>query len=129
MIPDSAGLGIRKTVNSSSGCCEGPAANPFFQNNSFPNGKLLLDVITKYSIKTVNFHPACEGKWTRQITKDGNLERSVIDYMMSNDMVVPMVDSMCIDEHKLITPYNVVKHKKVTKQIFSDHNSMLLKLS
>ena len=48
---------------------------------------------------------------------------------MCNNIATPLVQSLCIDEDKLFTPYNIVTHKKVSRQIFSDHNSMLLKLS
>ena len=89
----------------------------------------MLDILHRYSLQVFNFHPTCKGKWTRQIIKDGNLEKSVIDYIIGNDLVTPSVQSLSIDEDRFFTPYNIVKRQRVPKPIYTDHNSMLLELS
>ena len=39
------------------------------------SGKLLEDLILKYSFKAVNFHPKCSGKWKRVQKKGDNTEK------------------------------------------------------
>ena len=58
-----------------------------------PNGNLLVEVIKSYTAKVLNFQPNCVGKWARSIVKKGNIEKSVLDYIIMDEKVLSMVDS------------------------------------
>ena len=90
-----------------------------------PNGRFLLNTIEKYSLAALNFDPKCVGKWTRSIEKKGLIERSVLDYIITNRDLQGKLQSMLIDEEKMMTPYRISGKSK--KQTFSDHNAMITK--
>ena len=89
------------------------------------NGKLLSDVIEKYSLQVLNFHPVCEGKWTRVQLKNGITERSVIDYIITNNVLFPCFSSITIDEERMITPFNTVKVDGNITRVSTDYNTIL----
>ena len=95
------------------------------QEAASPNGRLLLNTIEKYSLIILNFDPKCIGKWTRTIEKKGLTEKSVLDYIITNKDLQEKLQSMLIDEEKMLTPYRISKKGK--KQTFSDHNAMITK--
>ena len=90
-----------------------------------PNGQLLLEVVEKYSLKVLNFNLLCEGKWTRIITKQDIVEKSTIDYVITNEKMSSMLTRMQIDEEKLFTPFRITKNRGKTKQTFSDHTAIV----
>ena len=92
------------------------------------NGKLLENLIEKYSYKAVNFHPNCTGKWTRVQEKGEVTERSVIDYILVNDALWIKIIEVFIDEEKAISPFGIKKKKQETVKSFSDHNPIHLSL-
>ena len=67
------------------------------------NGKCLQEVIEKYSLQVLNYHPSCTGKWTRVREKSGVTERSVIDYIITNQFMSEQVSFVIIDEERLMT--------------------------
>ena len=76
--------------------------------NSSPNGKLLVDVVQKYSLRVANFHNSCEGKWTRiQPSKDGSMKNSVLDYVLLQQTLSDKLVNLLIDEEKIFCPYRV----------------------
>ena len=90
------------------------------------NGKLLHEVIEKYSLQVLNFHPECTGKWTRVEVKNNVEQKSVLDYAITNNLLHSRVESVHIDEERLITPFRIGCKNKVTH---TDHNTILSKLS
>ena len=85
------------------------------------NGKLLLEIMDKFNLKVLNFEKVCSGKWTRTITKKGETEKSVLDYIITNETLQSKLSSVQIDENKDITPFRVCQNKET----FSDHNAMI----
>ena len=51
-----------------------------------PNGALLLEFINNYSLKVLNFNVISTGKWTRVETKKDIVERSVLDYVIPENV-------------------------------------------
>ena len=87
-----------------------------------PNGKLLSDVVNEHSLNVLNFHPKCQGQWTRSMIKKGVLEESVLDYVITNGTVLSMVENIVIDEERVMTPYTLNAQNKSTS---TDHNAIL----
>ena len=90
------------------------------------NGKLLAEVLEENALNVINFHPKCQGKWTRSITKKGILEESVIDYILVNDQILPLVQNITIDEERFFTPFSLSLQGKQTS---TDHNAIYTELS
>ena len=91
------------------------------------NGKHLCEIIDNYSLKVLNSHPCCTGKWTRVRNKKGTVERSVLDYILANSTMYDRVSSVLIDEERLLTPFSITKRKGATTRISTDHNTILAK--
>ena len=89
------------------------------------NGKLLKDVIEKYQLEVLNFHPITTGKWTRIQRKKNQIERSVIDYVLVEENLYSRIEEVVIDENKLYTPWRVMSRKKYRQIIFSDHTAII----
>ena len=86
------------------------------------NGKLL--VVKKYQLSVVNFSEKCSGKWTHVIrTTD---EKSVLDYIITNEVMAGAVKNLVIDEDCLLCPFRMRKKKGKEVPQYSDHNSMIL---
>ena len=98
-------------------------------NNSIdhlsPNGRLLAEIINEHSLNVLNFHPKCQGKWTRSITKKGVCEESVLDYVITNNKVISMVKDIVIDEERTMTPFTLGTGNRHTS---TDHNAILTNL-
>ena len=95
------------------------------------NGKMLTDVLVSYQLHPVNFHPICEGKWTRVQEKAGCIEKSVIDYVFVQTKLWDKILNVEIDEEKLCSPYGLRKERMKDSQtkVYSDHNALVLSLS
>ena len=95
------------------------------------NGKLLNETLVKYQLYPVNFHPNCEGKWTRVQKKGDRIERSVIDYVFVQPTLWDKILNVEIDEEKLFSPYSLRKKrmKESHTKVYSDHNALLLSLN
>ena len=78
------------------------------------NGESLKEVVEKYELGVLNFHPKTVGEWTRIQKKKNIVEKSVIDYVIVEDNLKNRVDEVIIDEDKLCTPWRSVFHKKST---------------
>ena len=69
--------------------------------NSSPNGKLMVDLVQKYSLRVANFHNSCEGKWTRiQPSKDGSMKKSVLDYVLLQQTLFDKLINLLIDRKR-----------------------------
>ena len=94
----------------------------FIAVNESPNGKQMCELIDKHGLKVGNFHNNCTGKWTRiQNCVNGDVKRSVLDYLMSTAAIHDSIKSILIDEEKIYCPYRVKKKKGVPKVVYSDH--------
>ena len=80
-------------------------------------------MITDYNLTVLNALDTCSGTFTRIKNKNPD-EKSVIDYAVTSNDLVPFLKSMTIDESKEITPWRKLKHGKC----FTDHNAFLMKL-
>ena len=89
------------------------------------NGKLLKELVGKYQLDVLNFHPNTMGKWTRIQKKKKVTEKSVIDYVIVEDNLKNRIEKVVIDEDKLYTPWRVVSRKKNRHIIFSDHTAII----
>ena len=88
-----------------------------------PNGKILRDLVCKYNLSVINATDLCQGTSTR-VNNKNTTERSVLDYVIVSEKLLPNVHSMHIDEDKLFTPWRTLKKGKK----FSDHNAIILNL-
>ena len=91
-----------------------------------PNGTLLLEIIKKFSLKVMNFEPCCTGKWTRSIVKNDQTERSVLDYVITDENFKTKLSSIHVDEEKVMTPFTI-SSSKTNKPTYSDHNAIITK--
>ena len=69
--------------------------------SSSPNGKLLQGLVLENDLRVGNFSPKTVGHWTRMQTKNGILEKSVLDYILMPDDTMSLLESMTIDEEKI----------------------------
>ena len=87
------------------------------------NGQYLYKLTTNYNLTVLNALDTCSGTFMRVKNKNPD-EKSVIDYAVTSNDLVPFLKSMTIDESKKITPWRKLKHGKC----FTDHNAFLMKL-
>ena len=102
------------------------------------NGEMLLDLVEEYALNVTNFNSKCAGFWTRNQKVNGKEVKSVLDYCITNANLEQKLETMIIDEEKLMSPFRVKRTKKVVKnkteeskidQVYSDHNAMLMTFS
>ena len=87
-------------------------------------GKALLSLERKTNGIIVNKTEKCKGKWTRVNTKK-NEEKSILDYVMTNESMYEDIIEMNIDEDKI---YKLTKYKG-KEAIESDHNTILIDIN
>ena len=109
-------------LNAKIGCEEdGIEGNNKEQNEA---GKALLNLEQTTEGTIVNKTLKCKGKWTRVNTKNDN-EKSILDYVMTNESVYDDIIEMKVDEEKL---YRLTKYKgKEIKE--TDHNTILIEIN
>ena len=91
-----------------------------------PSGSLLKDILDQYALHVLNFSTRCSGKWTRCQSKKGNIEKSVIDYVISGGVLAECLDQLQIDEDRIISPFWIIKKKAGDKRQYSDHNAFTM---
>ena len=97
--------------------------------SSSPNGQLLQQLIVDNDLKVGNFSPQTSGLWTRiQRKKDGEVCKSVIDYVLFQKETMPFLEDMTVDEEKIQCPYRETNTRKKKKITFSDHCAIMLTL-
>ena len=79
-------------------------------------GKILMEMVKKHDLLVVNKEEKCEGTWTRIL---GN-EKSALDFMIIKNEDSGYLQSMSVDEGKLITPLHVTPDAE-RRKIYSDH--------
>ena len=82
------------------------------------NGKLLNEVIEESNLEIINKSEKCDGKITRQNTKNIH-EKSAIDFVITTEMVEKFIQKMTIDEKGIA---------KIKGKQESDHNTIILEL-
>ena len=92
------------------------------------NGELLLEMVKEHKLEVLNFDDKCTGYWTRVQNVNGVEEKSVIDYCITNSTFANQLNTMLIDEDKVLCPFRIIKHKdnKIIQK-YSDHNALLVK--
>ena len=93
------------------------------------NGKRFQNFLKNHTnLTVVNSLPLCEGLITRSRYKDGKLEKSVLDFFVVCNRVLPHITKMKIDEEKehILTNYTRVKFDG--KATDSDHNTQYMDL-
>ena len=100
--------------------------NPNKQNK---NGKLFQEFLERNpQLSVVNALPQCEGSITRRRNKNDKMEKSILDFFVVCERVLPFVVKMHIDESKqfILTNYASVKYGGRAKD--SDHFTQYLDL-
>ena len=98
-------------------------------NQISPNGRLLLDLISRKSLVVVNATDKCYGLITRMRVKGRVTEKSVIDYFIVCQELYNLVISMVVDEAQNHVLMRYYKDKGLTKVVKSDHNVLILEIS
>ena len=94
-----------------------------------PNGKDLSSVIAAYNLKVANFHDQAEGWWSRiQSDKNGNVHKSLLDYLIVQEDMFQSLESMVVDEDKMFCPYRLKSEKGEKKIVYSDHCTIIAEL-
>ena len=96
-------------------------------NQMSPNGKLLSDLVNDHQLRVGNFHDKTTGKWTRiQPKKNGDIDRSTIDYVLMENKMYERLTEMTIDEQKVYCPYSVINRLGKRHVTFSDHCAIII---
>ena len=90
-----------------------------------PNGELLAEMLSVHGLEVLNFNKKCTGRWTRVQEVCGETVRSVLDYCISSPKLANNLESMMIDEEKVLCPFRVKKSDGNLTQVYSDHNALL----
>ena len=101
--------------------------DPNMQNR---NGKLFQEFLERNpKLSVVNSLPQCEGLITRMRNKNNKIEKSVLDFFVVCDRVLPFVVKMNIDESKqfILTNYASAKNGGQAKD--TDHFTQYLDLN
>ena len=88
-------------------------------------GRQLMKMVDKYEMKIVNENKEiCKGLWTREQGK----EKSVIDYVITEEKYIERIKEVRIDEEKDYATFRIDKNGKAEKKVYSDHNVIMIKL-
>ena len=86
------------------------------------NGRLFKEFLERNPhLSVVNALPECEGLITRSRIKNGEEEKSVLDFFLVCDRVLPFLKKMVIDEAKRYILTNYQNVKKGGEAVDSDH--------
>ena len=97
-------------------------------HNQNKNGKMFANFLARNpNLNLMNSSNICKGLITRSRTVNSNKEESVIDFVLSCNMVFPFVKNMLIDEEKIFSLANY--SKKQQSLVHSDHNSIIVNLN
>ena len=89
-----------------------------------PNGALMLQFINQYSLEVLNFNKISTGTWTRVEKKKDIVEKSVLDYVLTREILSQNLHSFNVDEEKMIAPF-WSRNKQLIRH-HSDHNAIHL---
>ena len=90
------------------------------------NGKILNGIVQRNALSVINsLNKKCIGKITRERITKQKKEQSIIDFVISCDIMTDMISELVIDERKLNYLASFKKTKTGPKITQSDHNSMI----
>ena len=93
------------------------------------NGKIFQELLEQHpNLTVVNSLALCEGLLTRTRTREDRVEKSVLDFFVVCNRVLPFLTKMVIDEDKkyILTNYQAVRNGG--KASDSDHNTQYIDL-
>ena len=90
--------------------------DPRLQNQ---NGKLMADFLKRNNLTVVNGLDLCKGLFTRVRKSKNTCEKSILDYFVVCSKILPLIQSMTIDQ--LNVPTNYTQVRKGGKSVDSDH--------
>ena len=93
-------------------------------NELSDNGRLLLDLIERENLAVLNTSQLCTGAITRHRVTKENVEKSILDYILTCDKLADFLESMLIDEQRIYPLTQYATTKGVKKMVKSDHNIM-----
>ena len=101
--------------------------DPHLQNG---NGKLFESFLKNNTNMFLwNGKKLCTGNITRARETNNCLERSIIDFIIVCDSILPFVKKMVIDEEKIYSLTNYSSKRKGKPPTHSDHNSIILDIN
>ena len=93
------------------------------------NGKMLREMIVQTDLNVVNFQKEAIGKWTRIQQNKKGVAKSVLDYVLVDEMTKSRVVDFIVDEEKCMTPFRTTKtQKSVVTVTHSDHCTITITL-
>ena len=93
------------------------------------NGRMFQGFLERHPhLTVVNSLPLCEGLITRSRKRDGKVEKSVLDFFVVCDRVLPYITRMVIDEERNYVLTNFEKVRKGGEATNSDHNTQFMDL-
>ena len=90
------------------------------------NGKMLKEIIDQHQLNVMNFTEKCRGYWTHVIRTTG--EESVLDYVITDQVMGDAVNSIVIDEECMLCPFRAKKKAGVSIPQYSDHNAVVVEM-
>lgn len=88
-------------------------------------GKILREFIVNNNLTLINNENICDGTWTRVNKKGVNIEKSILDYVITNYTGLEIIKKMKIDEEREYILEHLGTASGVTE---SDHNTIILDL-
>ena len=108
----------------------GPNIIPGDPRSQNRNGKKFQDFLERHPhLSVVNSLPNCEGLITRCRSKDGKEEKSVLDFFVICDRLLPFLTKMVIDEDKRYILTNYQKVRRGGQATDSDHYTQFMDLN
>ena len=93
------------------------------------NGKLFLEILDQHSnLHLVNSTNLCKGLITRSRTANNIEEKSIIDFVIVSDELLPVIKEMIIDEEGKYSLSRIRKEKGKTIVTDSDHHTIISEL-
>ena len=98
-------------------------------NSMSENGRLMYEIIESESLSVLNSSSLCSGVITRYRETTKGIEMAVLDYVLACDRLATFLDSMLIDEQRVLTLTKYATTKGVKSVVKSDHNILFAKFS
>ena len=89
------------------------------------NGKLLLNLVERENMFIQNISPLCQGVITRQRTTNISEEKSILDYLITCEVLNGYLEKMIIDDARIFSLTKYASAKGKQKIVKSDHNLMV----
>ena len=106
----------------------GPQYIPGDPHSMSGNGKIIEGLLERYALSVANANVGkSKGVVTRERTTRDGIERSAIDLILLSTDLVLGLEEIVIDEEKNIALESIIKTKKGTNTLNSDHNTIVSK--